>query len=317
MDTSNTSEHYSREPALDLEEWRVAFSSRCFQCNLESDQARGFSGWVQPRSIFGLLAADLGLNSGRMERTHRYVRADGIEHYAALIVLAGRSTMIQNDHTVALGAGDIALFDAARPVTFNVCDNGPAEWLAARLPRRILAAHFGSEPQAGLRAPTGTLAGRLLVELARESSQREAPSPTQSEPYMELTIYDLLGALFAGADPSPVSAHTDNLFARVCDIIRNSFTDPELGPSEVAAEARVSLRYLQMLFTARGLTCTHFIQSIRLDHALRLVRRRNSTNTGQPLSEIAYICGFRDYNYFGRAFRHRFGYPPNAAGSDP
>ena len=78
-----------------------------------------------------------------------------------------------------------------------------------------------------------------------------------------------------------------------------------------------SLRYLQMLFTARGLTCTHFIQSLRLDHALRLVRRRNRMNTGQPLSQIAYICGFRDYNYFARAFRRRFRCPPSDAASTP
>jgi AraC-like DNA-binding protein len=34
--------------------------------------------------------------------------------------------------------------------------------------------------------------------------------------------------------------------------------------------------------------------------------------TGQPLSEIAYACGFRDYAHFARKFRHRFGNPPGA-----
>jgi len=31
---------------------------------------------------------------------------------------------------------------------------------------------------------------------------------------------------------------------------------------------------------------------------------------GQPLGEIAYACGFRDYAHFARKFRRRFGYPP-------
>jgi AraC family transcriptional activator of tynA and feaB len=31
---------------------------------------------------------------------------------------------------------------------------------------------------------------------------------------------------------------------------------------------------------------------------------------GEPLSEIAYACGFRDYAHFARRFRKRFGYSP-------
>jgi AraC-like DNA-binding protein len=126
------------------------------------------------------------------------------------------------------------------------------------------------------------------------------------------TVYDLLGALFTGSDPAPFSSHTDKLFTRVRRIIKNRFTDPDIGPCEVAAEARISLRYLQKLFTSRGATCSHYIQSLRLDYAAQLVRRRASLKTFQPLSEIAYTCGFGDYTHFARAFRRRFGHPPGA-----
>jgi AraC family transcriptional regulator, positive regulator of tynA and feaB len=39
------------------------------------------------------------------------------------------------------------------------------------------------------------------------------------------------------------------------------------------------------------------------------------TKTGQPLSDIAYACGFRDYTYFARGFRQRFGTAPGAVGA--
>jgi AraC-like DNA-binding protein len=52
-----------------------------------------------------------------------------------------------------------------------------------------------------------------------------------------------------------------------------------------------------------------------LDHAARLLHRRTLLGTNQPLSEIAYACGFRDYTHFARRFRHRFGYSPGAAGA--
>jgi AraC-like DNA-binding protein len=132
---------------------------------------------------------------------------------------------------------------------------------------------------------------------------------------MRLAVYDLLGALFAPSDPMPASFHSDKLFARIRSIIEARFADPDLGPCEVAAEAGISLRYLQKLFTVRGSTCGRYISSLRLEHAARLLKRRASTKTGQPLSEIAYACGFRDYTHFARGFRQRFGYAPGAAGT--
>ena len=175
---------------------------------------------------------------------------------------------------------------------------------------RILASWVG-EPQAGSFRHGGTLAGRLLSRLVTDAVNDNSLS-SAPEPYMQLAVYDLLGALFAGSDPAPFSSHTDKLFTRVCRIIKGRFTDPDLGPCEVAAEAKISLRYLQKLFTSRGATCSHFIQSLRLDYAAQLVRRRASLETSQPLSQIAYTCGFRDYTHFARAFRRRFGHPPGS-----
>jgi len=66
----------------------------------------------------------------------------------------------------------------------------------------------------------------------------------------------------------------------------------------------------QNLFTNRGCTCSGFIQSVRLDQAARTIKRRWSTKSGQPLSTIAYACGYRDYTSFARAFRQRFCHAP-------
>ena len=130
--------------------------------------------------------------------------------------------------------------------------------------------------------------------------------------YMRLAFYDLLGALFALSGPENASVHTDRIFARVRDIIKDHFSNPDFGPCEAAAEAGISLRYLQKLFTVRKSTCSHFINSVRLDHAARLLERRSFLKTGQPISEIAYASGFGDYTYFSRKFRRRFGHTPGS-----
>ena len=104
---------------------------------------------------------------------------------------------------------------------------------------------------------------------------------------------------------APISSRTDPLFARIRGVIKDRFADPDFGPLEVAAETGISLRYVQKLFAERGSTCSELVYSIRLDHAAHLLLRRASLDTGQPLSEIAYACGFRDYTHFARKFRHR------------
>jgi AraC-like DNA-binding protein len=237
-----------------------------------------------------------------------------MEHYYAVFQLAGRSTLIQNDRVTPLTVGDVALVDSARPVTYH-SENRPGRWLSLHLPRQLLVPHLGLEPEGGLCRRGETVASRLLFRLVREAVGGDDLSLAAAEPYMQLAIYDLIGALFAAADGPSVSTYSDKLFRRVCTIIKARFADPDLDPNAVAIEAGISLRYLQKLFTLHGAACSHFIYAVRLDHAARLIERRAANKTEQPLSLIAYACGFRDYTHFARAFRKRFGYPPGAVGT--
>jgi AraC-like DNA-binding protein len=258
-------------------------------------------------------AVDSGRNAYRSERTYRDVRFAGADYYYAVFQVAGRSVFTQNDEVAQLAVGDIALLDAARPAA---CFTEHSQWLRFQLPRQSLVSHLGFEPQGGLYASGSTLATRLLFDLVREADKSEGSRFSLADSYLQLAIYDLLGALFAPSTSVSVSYYADRLFARVRGIIKDGFADPDFSPCRVATEAGISLRYLQKLFTARGLTCSDFIYSLRLDHAARLLHRRASLGTNQPLSEIAYACGFHDYTHFARRFRHRFGYSPSATAQD-
>ena len=220
--------------------------------------------------------------------------------------------MIQNDQAVTMDVGDVALVDLARPVTYLSPDL-PGKWLALRFPRKSLVSHLGSEPKVGSRRRDGILAGRLLFSLVLHAADNAVPSTTDTEFYMNLAIYNLIGALFACSDLRSAS-RTDKTFARVRNIIKTRFSDPEVGPLEIANEVGISLRSLQKLFAMRGSTCSLFLQSLRLDHAARLLHHRRLIANRLPLSEIALASGFLDYNNFSRAFGRRFGYPPSTAG---
>jgi AraC family transcriptional activator of tynA and feaB len=308
---------------LDFERWRAFLRASCGN-QPEVIDPNAFAGWVRPLSVCGLAAAALkiecgsaaiesGRNAYRSKRTHRDARFAGADYYYAVFQVAGRSVLTQNNEVAQLAVGDIALLDAAQPAA---CFADNSQWLRLQLPRQSLVSYLGREPQGGSHARGGTPATRLLFELVRDVAKGDGSASCAADSYMQLATYDLLGALFAPSDPSHATRHADRLFARIRGVVKDSFADPDFSPREVAAEVGISLRYLQKIFTARDSTCSEFIYSLRLDHAAHLLHRRASLGTSQPLSEIAFACGFRDYTHFARKFRHRFGHSPGAAAQD-
>ncbi|PZV40374.1 hypothetical protein B5V02_00935 [Mesorhizobium kowhaii] len=306
------SDNFVGSPQLNFEAWRDTLRALCGGYNPEGTEPDAFTGWVRPLSVCGFTGLNLGCNAERIERTHQDARRDSVDHYFVFFQVAGQSAITHNDQALQLAVGDVAFVDAARPATYFT-NNGNEAGITVTtldLPRESLVSHLGFEPQAGHYRPGGTSAGRLLFDLIRDAAQTEGSASSPADSYMQLAVYDLVGALFAPSEPSSGSRHSDTLFRRIQGIVRDGFADPDFGPNEVAAEMGISLRYLQKLFTERGSTCSELIFALRLDHAERLVQRRASLRTSQPLSEIAYACGFRDYTHFARKFRHRFGHAP-------
>jgi AraC family transcriptional regulator, positive regulator of tynA and feaB len=309
----HTDDDFLSAPELDYDGFRAALREDWGWFSPAFD-ANTFASKVRTRRVFGFIATDLTCNTTRVERTQSDIRRDDMEYYYVVVQLEGGSTIVQNDRVVNVAAGDLVLLDSTRSVTFvPAAEHRNAQWLSLQLPRRNLISHLGLEPQGGACGRRSAQASRMLCQLALDPASDAEPTFASADRFMPLVVYDLLGALFA--PPAPLgSRHNDKLFMRVCGIIKDRFADPDISPCEVAAEAGISLRYLQKLFTARGSTCSHHICSARLDHAARLIERRASMKTGQPLSDIAYACGFRDYTYFARGFRKRFGTTPGAVG---
>lgn len=297
---------------VDYATWSDLLCSVCGPQNLVCFEPNSFSGWVRRVSVGGLLAVDICCSGGRVERTCRDVCLDDRERYKALFQVAGKSRIYQNDQAVQLGVGDVVLIDPARPMTY-VADDRSTRWVCVYLPRRSLVNNIGFELPAGAYGRGELPAGRLLYEIVLNALKGDVAESSPADSYMQLVVYDLLGALFAPSDPPRLhSRGTHKLFMRGCKVIKERFADPQFGPPEAAAAVGISLRYLQKLFTQRGSTCTEFIHSLRLNQAARLLDRRGLLRASEPLSAIAYACGFSDYTHFARKFRQRFGYPPGA-----
>jgi AraC family transcriptional activator of tynA and feaB len=302
---------FQSERTLDYDTWRDLLSSLGVLYSSERFEGESFAGSLRAERVYGFDVVDLSCNAYRVDRTHQHARLDGMDHFKASFQLSGKTTLIQNDRVTELAVGDCGLFDIAQPFSV-VGENAPVRVLCVYLPRRLLTSHLGLQPNGGLCWRGDTPAARLLFRLVLDAVDNSGLSSVSTETYMQLAVLDLLGALMGTSDLPSNSSYTDKLFTRVCNVVKANFCNPDIRPQDVAAEAGISLRYLQKLFTVRGTTCSHFIKTFRLDHAARLLHLRASMKTHQPLSEIAYACGFRDYPHFARQFRRRFGCVPGA-----
>jgi AraC family transcriptional regulator, positive regulator of tynA and feaB len=80
--------------------------------------------------------------------------------------------------------------------------------------------------RAGSNRRGGTPAGRLLFDLIRYIDKSDGSAFSPADSYLQLAVYDLVGALFAPSDPWPASGHADKLFARIRDIVKVGFAVP-------------------------------------------------------------------------------------------
>ena len=86
-----------------------------------------------------------------------------------------------------------------------------------------------------------------------------------------------------------------------CQYILDHFAE-ELDHSVLAAKANLAPASFSRLFKrVTGKTCTAFINEIRLGHACRLLQE-----TGEPVTGIAFECGFRNLSNFNRRFRGQY-----------
>jgi AraC family transcriptional regulator, positive regulator of tynA and feaB len=297
-------------PATDFDAWHASFRAHLpGEYSLGKNRNDLFAGSVRTRCVSGLTAVEVKSNNHCYERTPRDIRRDEVDHFTFAILVSGRATVSQNDREMKFVAGDCTLINRRRPFSYAVSEQKFVQSVKLLVPRQLLTSTIGFEPLGGVSWRSDTPAVRLLSRLILDADDSD-PGSAAAEHHMQLAICDLLGALMASNDLLSYSSYKEKMFARIRDIVKGHFTDPEFGPREVAVEAGISLRYLQKCFTARGTTCSRFIQSFRLEHAARLMRRRDLTRSGQPLTDIAHLSGFQEYSHFARIFRHRFGHSP-------
>jgi AraC-like DNA-binding protein len=201
-------------------------------------------------------------------------------------------------------AGDVAIFDYARPFRSAVTDYVNLMVVIAR--ESVPAALLAIEPH-GLIFPRESGAARLIGAALTEF-YAQADHLTVSE--AEAAIEGIVALTTASARARLAGDETDHVKSRrkaALDYIDAHLGNAQLGPNEIADAANVSRASLYRLLAAEGGIRAVLLKR-RLDEALRLMLADNKDE--RSLTDIASCCDLGGTSRFSRAFRARFGMPP-------
>jgi AraC-like DNA-binding protein len=166
-----------------------------------------------------------------------------------------------------------------------------------------------SELHVGAHFEAGTNLAKLLGACLKTLADNVLTSDEEPvDAAMEVTL-DMLGAALTKNKESPDKNPRTSLFERIRAFIERRLDDPDLSPSTIAQTHNISVRYLHLLFSERGLTVGGWIRWRRLAQcrvALTDARR------DRTITEIAMQWGFSDAAHFSRSFKAAFGISPNA-----
>lgn len=109
--------------------------------------------------------------------------------------------------------------------------------------------------------------------------------------------------------PNPavgISALEQAFLERAHEVVIQHLDDPDFHVDDLCRAMLMSQSQLHRKLTAlTGMPANRFIRKIRLQEAAQLLR-----STSLNVAEVAYDTGFRDPDYFGRAFRKMYGMAP-------
>lgn len=254
--------------------------------------------------------ARVATGAGTIERNAGHLAQRGAPTYLVLLQLVGTSEVSHYGNTITLAAGDMVLCDGAAPL--KIAFDAAVETLFLRVPAALLKEHLPS-PECccgralrggeGVTATASTMAVSLFDQLAAGLSLHYRERVARH-------LLDVVATAYALAFHTPES-RSSIVSARCATVklfIEQHLRDPELTPCSIAAQMKLSSRYLRMIFASENETVSAYILRRRLEQCARQIA--DPAWRGHSMTEIAFGWGFNSAPHFTRTFRDRFDMAP-------
>lgn len=299
-------------PVLGFDCWHDAVRTAFVPLEVVTPSAATFAGELATAPLGGMELACVGGSPGTVTRTPRMIRAADSGYLKVGVQTHGYCVLTQDGREAALTPGDVVVWDTTRPYELQFAQEYQQQVLM--LPRQLLSVRPRDLTDVTARRISGrTGMGAVLSPFLASLAQHLLIGDVQ--PSMEVcdAVVDLVAATCRSAADSPGAVpHTAQqaLLLRVQTYIDQRLGDPALDPAAVAAAHHISVRYLQKLFQAEGMTVSAWIRRRRLERCLRDLR--DERLRAIPAFAIGARLGYTDPANFARAFRREFGKPPSA-----
>lgn len=258
----------------------------------------------------GMSVSRICASAHRVSRLRSATARSGAEVLIFNFVVRGEALVEQDGRTVHLRPGDGAVCDAVRD--YKIYFDESFDVVSVRIPRAGFFQSPGRIQSITARSfAVTTQVCPMLFAYAVSFSETASRLGAVSSEKVFHNFGDLLRATVDETVLGvalPLSEYRAATLMRIKDYVERHADNHLLDTAKVAQKLSLSLRYINKLMEAEGLSLSRYIWARRVERAANSLS--DPHNKGRTLSDIAMRHGFNDLSHFSHAFRHQFGIPP-------
>jgi AraC-like DNA-binding protein len=260
--------------------------------------------------------AEIRGNAHAVERCPRMVDMYPKEAIFACHLAKGSARFVQGGVQLVVNPGDTLIYDTRRP--FKLAFPSEMQEFLIDIPVTELDAYWGIQvDDLPLKiAPAGGVGAAMSAEL-RRTLKNFLHAPTADSGLTLAACTNTVLRTMAHSRLQGAEALHQSLFHILAAkmYIAQHLGNPELCPTEVAADAGISVRHLNRLFAIEGSSLSNYIWKQRT--AMAYCDLVNVSSRYATIGEIAFRWGFSSQAHFCRAIAATYGAPPSALRKEP
>ena len=302
MSRSFTTDHIPVPDRQDAWLWNA--KQICGDCHFQFPRKFPFHGSISRRKLADL---EMTLFASSAVSFNKYPIATSNPDTRACIVitqLQGLRRYCQNGKVAILRKGDATLIDSAIPWSSD-CP-GDCARLYLRVPQPLINSHLRLSDLPFARRISGDSGlGAILFHLSTSLfEQAESLSPVEGLSAMQGYLRILAACVGTSQSAHSGANRILELSTHIMNYIENHLTESTLGPVEIAAALKISVRHVHRVFLSQGSTVADWIRTQRLKHCRSDLC--DPRLQAKSITEIAFYWGFNDSAHFSHAFKRQY-----------